>query len=98
MLFQSFFFLERSNAKMTRLVHENQVIAVENLSVKNLVQSKKRSKGIHDASWSRFNEMLSYKAKWYGRTIIKVDPFFPSSQLCSGCGSVRPAACVTTGT
>ncbi|MCM3791066.1 IS200/IS605 family element RNA-guided endonuclease TnpB [Domibacillus indicus] len=70
----------------TRLVHENQVIAVENLSVKNLVQNKKLSKGIHDVSWSRFNEMLAYKAKWYGRTIIKVDPFFPSSQLCSRCG------------
>lgn len=70
----------------TKLVHDNQVIAVEDLSVKNLVQNKKLSKSIHDASWSRFNQMLAYKAKWYGRTMVKVDPFFPSSQLCSECG------------
>ncbi|KZZ86304.1 IS200/IS605 family element RNA-guided endonuclease TnpB [Bacillus sp. SJS] len=70
----------------TRLIHDNQVIGLETLKVKNMVQNKKWSKPIHDASWSTLKAMLTYKAKWYGRKIVFIDSFFPSSQLCSQCG------------
>ena len=44
------------------------------------------AKSISDVSWSKFVDYLSYKAEWYGRELIKIDTFFPSSQLCSECG------------
>ena len=69
-----------------KLIKENQLIAVENLKVKEMEQNKNLSRFIIGAGWSKFIEMLEYKAKWYGRTLIKVDTYFPSSQICSCCG------------
>ena len=69
-----------------KLIDENQIIIVENLNIQGLIKNKKLSKHIHQASWYKFFNMLEYKAKFYGRELIKVDTFFPSSKLCSVCG------------
>ncbi len=70
----------------TKLINENQVICLESLKVKNMVKNHCLAKSISDCSWSKFVELLKYKANWYGREISKIDKFFPSSKLCSVCG------------
>jgi putative transposase len=73
----------------TRIVHENQVICIESLSVKNMVQNHRLAKSISDVGWGEFVRQLEYKAQWYGRTLLKIDKFYPSSKRCSHCGHVR---------
>jgi IS605 OrfB family transposase len=70
------------------IIDENQVVVVEDINVKGLMQSK-LAKSISDSSWSKFLTYLRYKAEWYGRTFIQVDRFFPSSKLCHCCGYKR---------
>ena len=72
----------------TRIVHENQAICVESLAVKNLVKNHCLAKAISDVGWSEFVRQLEYKAAWYGRTLIKIDRFFPSSKTCHACKHV----------
>lgn len=90
----------------TRLVSENQVIAVETLAVKNMQRNRRLSTSISDASWSEFIRQLEYKAQWAGRTLIGIDRWYPSSKRCSTCGhtqgamplSVREWTCPECGT
>ncbi|MBW4046514.1 MAG: IS200/IS605 family element transposase accessory protein TnpB [Proteobacteria bacterium] len=90
----------------TRLISENQVIAVETLSVSNMQRNRSLAKSISDASWAEFVRQLEYKAQWYGRTLIGIDRWYPSSKRCSVCGhtktsmplSVRTWDCPSCGT
>ncbi|MBD2013783.1 IS200/IS605 family element transposase accessory protein TnpB [Microcoleus sp. FACHB-53] len=72
----------------TRLVRENQTIAVEDLAVKNMMKNHKLAQAIADASWSELVHQLEYKCQWYGRTLVKIDRWFPSSKRCGNCGHV----------
>ncbi len=76
-------FLQKLSSKY---INENQVIVLEDLNIKQMEQDSKLSRLIVDASWSTFVSMLEYKGIWYGRDIIKVPTYYPSSQLCSCCG------------
>ena len=72
----------------TQLVRENQTIAVEDLSVKNMVKNHKLARAISDAAWGELVRQLEYKCQWYGRTLVKIDRFFPSSKRCGSCGYI----------
>ena len=76
-------FLQKLSSKY---INENQVIVLEDLNIKQMEQDSRLSRLIVDASWSKFVSMLEYKGNWYGRDIIKVPTYYPSSQLCSCCG------------
>ncbi|MFJ4633535.1 RNA-guided endonuclease InsQ/TnpB family protein [Streptomyces sp. NPDC088847] len=73
----------------TRLVRENQTIVIEDLAVQNMVKNGSLARAISDAAWSDFRSMLEYKAQWYGRAVIAIDRWFPSSKLCSVCGALQ---------
>lgn len=73
----------------TRLVRENQAIVIEDLTVRNMVKNHSLARAISDAAWTRFRGMLEYKCAWYGRQLIVIDRWFPSSKLCSACGTLQ---------
>jgi putative transposase len=70
----------------THLIRENQTICVESLQVKNMVKIPSLAKAISDVGWSEFVSMLEYKAAWYGRNLVKIDKWYPSSKRCFECG------------
>jgi putative transposase len=72
----------------TRLVRENQTIVIEDLNVAGLLKNHHLARAISDASWSEFRTMLKYKADWYGRDVVAIDRWYPSSKVCSACGSL----------
>lgn len=94
------------NKLSTKLVNENQVIAVETLAIKNMQKNHCLAKSISDAGWGEFVRQLKYKSLWYGRTLVGIDRWFPSSKRCSDCGhtvhkmplNVREWACPECGT
>jgi putative transposase len=72
----------------TQLVRENQTIVVEDLAIKNMVKNHKLALSISDASWGELIRQLAYKCEWYGRELIKIDRWFPSSKRCGSCGNI----------
>jgi len=73
----------------TKLVRENQTICLETLNVVGMLKNHNLAKSISDASWSRFNEFLRYKAEWYGCNILHIGMFEASSKTCSECGTIK---------
>ena len=90
----------------SRIVRENQVIAVESLAVCNMKKNRSLAKSISDAGWGEFLRQLEYKAAWYGRTVVGIDRWYPSSKRCHDCGhtvsalplNVREWTCPECGT
>jgi putative transposase len=72
----------------TCIIRENQTVCVETLAVKNMLRNHALAKAISDVGWGEFVRQLQYKAAWYGRTLLKVDRWYPSSKTCSACGDV----------
>ncbi|WP_406325266.1 transposase [Streptomyces sp. NBC_01617] len=73
----------------TRLVRDNQTIVIEDLTVRNMVKNKSLARAISDAAWTDMRSMLEYKCAWYGRNLVVIDRWFPSTRLCSACGTVQ---------
>lgn len=80
-------FLEKLS---TMIVSENDFICIEDLNVSGMVKNHNFAQSILSTSWSEFTAMLTYKARWYGKTVTRIDRFYPSSQVCSVCGHKNP--------
>lgn len=82
--------LDNLHKLSSKLINDNQVVCVESLKVKNMIRNPKLSRHIADAGWGEFVSQLGYKAKWYGRDLVKIDQWFPSSKRCStkDCGYI----------
>ena len=73
----------------TRLVRENQAVVIEDLQVANMLGNHSLARAISDAAWRELRGMVEYKCRWYGRDLVVVDRWFPSSKACSVCGAIR---------
>ena len=71
------------------LINENQVICIEDLNVKGMVKNHRLAESISEMNFGEFTRMLEYKASWYGRAVVKVDRFYPSSKTCNHCGYIK---------
>jgi putative transposase len=80
----------------TRIIRENQTICIESLQVKAMVKHPTLAQAIHDVGWGEFVRQLEYKAAWYGRTLVKIDRWYPSSKRCSACGHVLDSLTLDT--
>ena len=72
----------------SKLVNENQIICIEDLNVKGMLQNHKLSKSIQELSFYEFRRQLEYKCRWYGRDLVIIDRFYPSSKTCHNCGYI----------
>ena len=81
----------------TRLVRENQAVVIEDLQVRNMLGNHSLARAISDAAWRELRGMLEYKCQWYGRDLVVVDRWFPSSKVCSACGACATDAAERAG-
>jgi len=72
----------------TKLIRENQTIALETLGISNMIKNHNLAQAISDVSWSEFNRMIEYKAEWYGVNVLRIGRFAPSSKTCE-CGTIN---------
>jgi len=80
----------------TRLVRENDLVAVEDLAVKNMVRNRRLARVIFDCGWGEFRAMLAYKCERHGRTLTVIDRWYPSSKTCSACGHLLESLSLKT--
>ncbi len=80
--------LDNLHKLSSKLINENQVVCIESLKVKNMIKHPALAKHIADAAWGELNRQLTYKANWYGRTLVKIDQWFPSTKRCNCCGHI----------
>jgi putative transposase len=73
----------------TRLVRENQTVVIEDLTVRDLLKNGRLARAVSDAAWTDPRSMPEYECAWYGRDLVVIDRWFPSSKLCGACGTVR---------
>jgi putative transposase len=88
-------FLHRAS---TRLIRGNDVIVIEDLAVKNMVRNRRLAKAIRDCGWGEFRRQLEYKCERYGRDLVVIDRWYPSSKSCSACGHLLAALSLNTRT
>jgi len=79
------------------LVRDNDLIAVEDLAVRAMTRNRRLARAIADAGWGRFRAMLEYKCARWGRTLVVVDRWYPSSKTCGSCGHVLSALPLAAG-
>jgi putative transposase len=82
----------------TDLSRKNQTVVVEDLLVSGMIKNRKLSRAISDSGWGEFRWQLEYKLKLYGGRLVVINRFFPSSKLCSGCGSKKDSLALSTRT
>jgi putative transposase len=75
----------------TDLVRANSIIVIEDLAIRNMVKNHKLARSISDTAWGKMFRQLEYKCEWYGRTLVKIDRFFPGSKRCNHCGFIMDA-------
>jgi len=81
--------LDNLHKVSSELIKKYDLIVLEDLNIKGMIKNHKLSKHISDASWSKFIELLTYKAEWNDKKIVKIDRFFPSSKTCNSCGYIN---------
>lgn len=77
------------NKTSIELIKNHDTICIEDLNIKGMVKNHKLAQAIIDVSWSEFVRQLEYKAEWYGKNIIRIGRFDPSSKTCSHCGTIN---------
>jgi putative transposase len=76
-------FLHRAS---TRLVRQNDLIVIEDLAVANMIRNRRLARAISDCGWGEFRRQLEYKCQRYGRRLVVIDRWYPSSKTCAACG------------